>query len=126
MPQGSAGGDRGAETTAPANLVAVTAPHNTQRLPAMPVRRTECAIVTLHFCGEAVLPLADSDGSRPAPGGGALKSLAGEDNLPVPPAVPSSEKTDGPVSFDDFFGSEAEKATSALRGGRRVIFFSPA
>jgi len=56
--------------------------------------------------------LADSDGSRPAPGGGALKSLAGEDNLPVPPAVPSPEKqSDGPVSFDDFFGSEAEKAT---------------
>jgi chemotaxis protein histidine kinase CheA len=55
--------------------------------------------------------LADSHGSRPAPGGGALKSFAGEDNLPVPPAVPSPEKTDGAVSFDDFFGSEAEKAT---------------
>ena len=55
---------------------------------------------------------ADSHASRLGHDGGALKSLAGEDNLPVPPAVPSPEKqSDGPVSFDDFFGSEAEKAT---------------
>jgi hypothetical protein len=55
---------------------------------------------------------ADSHTSPLGHDGGAFRSLAGEDNLPVPPAVPSPEKqSDGPVSFDDFFGSEAEKAT---------------
>jgi tetratricopeptide (TPR) repeat protein len=61
--------------------------------------------------GDNIAP-ADNHASRLPHDGGALKSLAGEDNLPVPPAVPSPEKqTDGAVSFDDFFGSEAEKAT---------------
>ncbi len=43
---------------------------------------------------------------------GSLSSLAGDDNLPTPPAVPAADqKADGAVSFDDFFGSEAEGST---------------
>lgn len=50
--------------------------------------------------------------ARPLHDTGSLKSVAGDDNLPVPPAVPAGEqKADGAVSFDDFFGSEAEAPT---------------
>jgi hypothetical protein len=50
--------------------------------------------------------------ARPPHDTGSLESLTGDDNLPVPPAVPAGEqKADGAVSFDDFFGSEAEAPT---------------
>jgi len=49
---------------------------------------------------------------RPSHDAGSLGSLAGDENLPVPPAVPTAEpKPEGAVSFDDFFGSEAEEST---------------
>lgn len=54
------------------------------------------------------------DGSQPRPphDSGSLGSLAGDDNLPVPPPVPAADqKADGAVSFDDFFGSEREGST---------------
>jgi hypothetical protein len=51
----------------------------------------------------------DRDPARTPHDGGALGSLAGEDNLPLPPAVPAADqKADGAVSFDDFFRSERE------------------
>jgi hypothetical protein len=44
--------------------------------------------------------------------GGSVTSAAGQENLPVPPAVPAADETsDGAVSFDDFFGSEREGST---------------
>jgi hypothetical protein len=44
--------------------------------------------------------------------GGALGSLAGDENLLVPPTVAAADpKGDGAVSFDDFFGAEREGST---------------
>jgi tetratricopeptide (TPR) repeat protein len=50
--------------------------------------------------------------ARPSHDAGSLGSLAGDENLPVPPAVPTTDqKPEGAVSFDDFFGSEAKEST---------------
>jgi tetratricopeptide (TPR) repeat protein len=52
------------------------------------------------------------DGGAPARPAQDTGSPAGDDNLPVPPAVPAADqKADGAVSFDDFFGSEKEGST---------------
>ena len=54
----------------------------------------------------------DGSQARPPRDAGSLSSLAGDDHLPVPPAVPAADqKADGAVSFDDFFGSEREGST---------------
>jgi len=54
----------------------------------------------------------DGSQGRPPHEAGSLGALAGDDNLPGAPAVPSADqKADGAVSFDDFFGSEKEGAT---------------
>jgi hypothetical protein len=54
----------------------------------------------------------DGSQARPPHDAGSLSSLAGDDHLPVPPAVPAADQTaDGAVSFDDFFGSEREGST---------------
>ena len=56
--------------------------------------------------------LVDGAPSRAPHDGGSLSSLAGDDNLAVRPAVPAADqKSDGAVSFDDFFGSEKEGST---------------
>jgi len=54
----------------------------------------------------------DGSQGRPPHEAGSLGALAGDDNLPGAPAVPSADqKADGAVSFDDFFGSEKEGST---------------
>jgi len=54
----------------------------------------------------------DGSQGRPPHEAGSLGALAGDDNLPGAPAVPSADQNaDGAVSFDDFFGSEKEGAT---------------
>ncbi len=70
----------------------------------------------------AARPPAEAGGGRTSPVDGdaparphdmgSVKALAGDNNVPVPPAVPATEpKADAAVSFDDFFGSEAETPT---------------
>jgi hypothetical protein len=62
------------------------------------------------FAGAGTVPQGHGGApARPPHDAGSLSSLAGDDNLPVPPAVPAADqKADGAVSFDDFFGSERE------------------
>jgi tetratricopeptide (TPR) repeat protein len=65
------------------------------------------------FAGAGTAPQGHGGApTRPPHDAGSLSSLAGDDNLPVPPAVPAADqKADGAVSFDDFFASEREGPT---------------
>ena len=65
------------------------------------------------FAGAETAPPVDGAAPSRAPhDGGSLGSLAGDDNLAVRPAVPAADqKSDGAVSFDDFFGSDREGST---------------
>ena len=64
------------------------------------------------FSGAGPRSEIDRSQGRPPHDAGSLSSLAGDDHLPVPPAVPAADqKADGAVSFDDFFGSEREGST---------------
>ena len=63
------------------------------------------------FVGAERAPADGGAPSRAPHAGGSLGSLA-DDNLAVRPAVPAvDQKSDGAVSFDDFFGSEKEGST---------------
>jgi len=67
-----------------------------------------------------------AEGAEPSPISGQNGSSAlgyGDESLPVPPAVPAvpavpaaEQKNEGVVSFDDFFGSEADEATPLRQG----------
>ena len=60
-----------------------------------------------------------SEAGHPAPTSGQNGSSAlgyGDDSLPVPPAVPTEQKSEGAVSFDDFFGAESDEATPLRQG----------
>jgi tetratricopeptide (TPR) repeat protein len=69
------------------------------------------------FAGAGTESQVKGTGSARSPqDAGSLSSLAGDDHLPTPPAVPAADqKADGAVSFDDFFGSEAEGSTPKRR-----------
>ena len=88
------------------------------RKPAYSARETNGQSVAVFFRTMLAARLSsDAGGSSPSSGQNGSSALGyGDESLPVPPAVPTEQKSDGAVTFDDFFGPESDEATPLRQG----------
>ena len=85
--------------------------------PSYLAQDTKGQSVGAFFRGLLVARPPTAPGASAAEELGSQTSAYGEEKLPAPPAVPAGDQSaDGPVSFDDFFGSKGDGATPLRQG----------